>query len=137
PNHPDLQGVRIVSGRNFASDQSATNYTDDATSLSHGTMVAGIIGAMTNNGQGIAGINWSVSIMPVRVMSSRYGGTVAAVGQGIRWAVVNGAHVINMILAWDATNNDTFVNQHIEYAVSKSVVLVSGAGYYRGWLVMH
>jgi len=136
PNHPDLQGVRIVSGRNFASDQSATNYTDDATSLSHGTMVAGIIGAMTNNGQGIAGINWSVSIMPVRVMSSRYGGTVAAVGQGIRWAVDNGAHVINMSLAWDATYNDTFVNQQIEYAVSKGVVLVAGAGNDSGRVTM-
>ena len=136
PNHPDLQGVTIVSGRNFASDQSATNYTDDATSLSHGTMVAGIIGAMTNNGQGIAGINWSVSIMPVRVMSSQSGGTVAAVGQGIRWAADNGAHVINMSLAWDATYNDTFVNQQIEYAVSKGVVLVAGAGNDSGRVTM-
>jgi len=136
PNHPDLQGVNIISGRNFASDQSATNYTDDATSLSHGTMVAGIIGAMTNNGQGIAGINWSVSIMPVRVMSSRSGGTVAAVGQGIRWAADNGAHVINMSLAWDATYNDTFVNQQIEYAASKGVVLVAGAGNDSGRVTM-
>lgn len=136
PQHPDLAGVDIVHGRNFASGQSATNYTDDATDLSHGTMVAGIIGAMTNNGQGMAGINWNVSIMPVRVMSSRSGGTVAAVGQGIRWAVDNGAHIINMSLAWDAAYNDAFVNQQIEYAASRGVVLVAGAGNDRGRVTM-
>ncbi|HEY8418130.1 MAG TPA: S8 family serine peptidase, partial [Limnochordales bacterium] len=136
PQHPDLAGVKIVHGRNFASDQSSLDYTDDATDLSHGTMVAGIIGAMTNNGVGIAGINWNVSIMPVRVMSSRSGGTVAAVGQGIRWAVDNGAHVINMSLAWDASYNNTFVNQQIEYAASKGVVLVAGAGNDSGRITM-
>lgn len=136
PNHPDIQGISIVNGRNFASGQSATNYTDDATNLSHGTMVTGIIGAMTNNGSGMAGINWSVSIMPVRVMSSRSGGTVAAVGQGIRWAVDNGAHIINMSLAWDASYNDTFVNQQIEYAASRGVVLVAGAGNDSGRITM-
>jgi len=136
PQHPDLSGVKIVKGRNFASDQSPTNYTDDATDLSHGTMVAGIIAAMTNNGVGIAGINWNVSIMPVRVMSSKSGGTVAAVGQGIRWAVDNGAHVINMSLAWDASYTTSFVNQQIEYAVSKGVVLVAGAGNDSGRITM-
>src|SRR5690606_26072003 len=64
PQHPDLAGVNIVHGRNFASGQSATNYTDDATDVSHGTMVAGIIAAAANNARGIAGINWNVSIMP-------------------------------------------------------------------------
>src|SRR5690606_25203017 len=136
PQHPDLAVVDIGHGRNFASGQSATNYTDDAPDLSHGTMVAGIIGAMTNNGQGMAGINWNVPIMPVRVMSSRSGGTVAAVGQGIRWAVDNGAHVINMSLAWDAAYNDTFVNQQIEYAASRGVVLVAGAGNDSGRVTM-
>ncbi|HLT57722.1 MAG TPA: S8 family serine peptidase [Limnochordales bacterium] len=136
PQHPDLAGVNIVHGRNFASGQSATNYTDDATDVSHGTMVAGIIAAAANNARGIAGINWNVSIMPVRVMSSRSGGTVAAVGQGIRWAVDNGAHVINMSLAWDAAYNDTFVNQQIEYAASRGVVLVAGAGNDSGRVTM-
>lgn len=136
PDHPDLDSTAIVSGRNFADDKPATDYTDDARDMSHGTMVAGIIGAMTGNGRGVAGINWSVSIMPVRVLSSLSGGTVAAVGEGIRWAVDNGAHVINMSLAWDASYNDNFVNQQIEYAASRGVIMVAGVGNDRSRVTM-
>lgn len=138
-DHPDIDRHRLVPGRNFVSDQSATNYTDNIRNMSHGTMVAGIIGASTNNSTGVAGLNWSVSIMPVRVLSSSGGGTVAGVGQGIRWAVDNGADVINMSLAWDANSGDPgerFVVEQIEYAISRGVTLVAGAGNDNGRITM-
>lgn len=138
-DHPDIDRNAIVPGRNFVTDQTNTNYRDNARDLSHGTMVAGIIGAKTNNGTGVAGLNWSVSIMPVRVLSSSGGGSVAGVGQGIRWAVDNGAHVINMSLAWDANTGDPgerFVNEQIEYAISRGVILVAGAGNDNGRITM-
>lgn len=138
-DHPDIDRTAIVGGRNFVSDQSDSNYRDDAGSMSHGTMVTGIIGAATDNGRGIAGLNWSVSIMPVRVLSSSGNGTVAGVGQGIRWAVDNGADVINMSLAWDSNPNDPgerFVVEQIEYAISRGVTLVAGAGNDNGRITM-
>lgn len=138
-DHPDLNRAAIVAGRNFVSDQSASNYRDTVRDMSHGTMVAGIIGARTNNGTGVAGLNWSVSLMPVRVLSSSGGGSVAGVGQGIRWAVDNGAHVINMSLAWDSNPSDPgerYVVEQIEYAVSRGVTLVAGAGNDNGRITM-
>lgn len=138
-DHPDIDAGSLTTGRNFVSDQSASNYRDGATSLSHGTMVTGIIGARTNNGVGMAGLNWSVSIMPVRVLSSSGNGTVAGVGQGIRWAVDNGAHVINMSLAWDSNPSDPgerYVAEQIEYAVSRGVTIVAGAGNDNGRVTM-
>lgn len=138
-DHPDIDPRAVVSGRNFVSDQSSSNYRDGASSLSHGTMVAGIIGARTNNGVGVAGLNWSVSIMPVRVLSSSGSGTVANVGQGIRWAVDNGADVINLSLAWDSNPSDPgerFVAEQIEYAISRGVTVVAGAGNDNGRVTM-
>lgn len=138
-DHPDIDKSAIVAGRNLVSDQSSTNYRDNISSMSHGTMVTGIIGARTNNGTGVAGLNWNVSIMPVRVLSSSGGGSVAGVGQGIRWAVDNGADVINMSLAWDANSGDPgerFVVEQIEYAISRGVTLVAGAGNDNGRITM-
>ncbi len=51
----------------------------------HGTHVAGTIGAETNNGKGVAGINWNVSIMPVRVLGAGYG-TDYDIMQGMLYA---------------------------------------------------
>ena len=51
----------------------------------HGTHVAGIIGAASNNGAGIAGVDWNARILPVRVLG-RNGGTTSDIVDGIAWA---------------------------------------------------
>lgn len=51
----------------------------------HGTHVAGIIGASSNNGQGIAGVDWAARILPVRVLG-KCGGYSSDIADGIRWA---------------------------------------------------
>jgi serine protease len=51
----------------------------------HGTHVAGTIGAVTNNGQGVAGVNWQVKLLSVRVLG-KCGGAMSDVADGMRWA---------------------------------------------------
>ncbi len=73
----------------------------------HGTHVAGILGAASNNGQGVAGVSWSTSILPVRVLG-RCGGFISDVVDAMRWAAglsvpgvannPNPAHVLNLSL---------------------------------------
>lgn len=69
----------------------------------HGTMVAGIIGALTNNKLGIAGAAWGVvRLMPIRVFGDGVDGenapTEETVARAIEWALAGGAHVINLSL---------------------------------------
>ncbi|RLD57074.1 MAG: hypothetical protein DRJ05_10295, partial [Bacteroidetes bacterium] len=63
---------------------------------SHGTHVAGIAAARGDNGIGIAGVNWFVKILPIKVFKSDGIGDVATISQGINYAAENGATVLNM-----------------------------------------
>ncbi|MCA1842419.1 MAG: S8 family serine peptidase, partial [Actinobacteria bacterium] len=91
--HPDLAG-RVVAGRNVV--KSSNDTTDD---LGHGTNMAGIIGAVTNNALGVAGVAWAAKVMPVKVTSPTGAATDADVASGIRWAVDHGADVISISLS--------------------------------------
>ena len=64
----------------------------------HGTHVAGIVGATGNDSYGGAGVNWSVSLMPLRVLDSEGIGTTANVAAAIAYAAANGADVVNLSL---------------------------------------
>src|SRR5688572_13980381 len=95
--HPDLQ-ERLLPGYDFVSDRSAAADGDgrdpDPTgegAWKHGTPVAGIVGASTNNGVGIAGIDWACRILPVRVVGADGIGKTSDVADAIRWAA--GLHV--------------------------------------------
>ena len=57
----------------------------------HGTFVAGLIAANTNNGIGIAGVDWNAKILPVRVLGA-CGGTFDDILAGVLWAVGRAAH---------------------------------------------
>jgi len=62
----------------------------------HGTHVAGIAGAVGNNGIGIAGAAWNVKLMPIKVFQSSGVGNLITIASGIEYASNNGATVINM-----------------------------------------
>ncbi len=64
----------------------------------HGTHVAGTIGARGNNGIGVAGVNWNVTMIPVRVMGGDGFGTTADITSGMRYAVQRGARIVNLSL---------------------------------------
>ncbi|MFP4662345.1 MAG: S8 family peptidase [Halanaerobiales bacterium] len=123
PEHPDLQG-NITKGYDFIDHDDDPTDTDP--DFSHGTHVAGIIGAVTNNSEGIAGINWDISIMPVRVIGPGGSGGYSALIAGIHWAVDNGANIINLSLAGSV--DSTSLREAIEYAINNNVTVVAAAG---------
>jgi type VII secretion-associated serine protease mycosin len=119
-NHPDLEG-RTTEGINIVSQQSKP--LDD---VGHGTHVAGIISALVNNREGVAGISWYNKIMPVKVLDETGAGTTYSVAQGIIWAADHGAKVINMSLGNYA--DAQFLHDAIRYAYDKDVVLIAASG---------
>jgi serine protease len=156
--HPELAG-KILPGYDFITNPDAANDGDgrdndpsdpgDATgdnecgpgvpgeaSSWHGTFVSGLIAADTNNGAGIAGINWNAKILPVRVLG-RCGGTFDDVAAGILWAVgmpvagvppnPNPARVINMSLGGQSSCPQA-VQDAINVALGQGVVVAVAAG---------
>ncbi len=94
-NHPDL-AASLVSGYNTVENlpQSQGGTIQDING--HGTCVAGTIGAIGNNGLGVAGVCWNVKLMPIRVSNSPSGGsTIADLEEGARWAADNGAKTVS------------------------------------------
>ncbi|MFW5980392.1 MAG: S8 family peptidase [Halanaerobiaceae bacterium] len=123
-DHPDLED-NLIKGKDFI-DEDSDPY-DDSPDFSHGTHVAGTIGAVTNNNEGIAGINWDVNIMPVRVMEET-SGTSSQLAAGIEWAVDNGADIINFSLALTTNSSPQVLEEAVKYAYDKGVILVGAAG---------
>jgi len=118
-SHPDLQG-KIVSSVNFSSSATASDM------YGHGTHVAGIAAAATNNGVGIAGLGYNTTVMNVKVLGDDGTGSYAAVANGITWAADHGARVINMSLG--GTTPSTTLESAVNYAWGKGVVVVAAAG---------
>ena len=94
---------------------------------SHGTHVAGIIGAKRNNNIGINGVAENVEIMSIRVVPNG-DERDKDVANGIRYAVENGAKVINMSFGKGYAYNKAAVDEAIRYAQEKDVLLVHAAG---------
>lgn len=117
-NHPDLKG-RVVPGINTVNPLKSAR--DDE---GHGTHVAGIAGAITNNGIGVAGIS-GARIMPVKVFDGE-GGSDISIADGIIWAADHGAKVMNM--SFGSFYRSQVLNQAIAYAYQKGVVMVAAAG---------
>ncbi|MEO7294801.1 MAG: S8 family serine peptidase, partial [Candidatus Limnocylindria bacterium] len=119
-NHQDLAG-RVLPGHDFVNND--TNAADDN---GHGTWVAGIIAANANDAYGIAGITWSDKILPVKIMSREGSGDTADLTSAIVWAANQGATVINMSVGGFPSLQ--YVQDAVNYAWSKGVVLVGAAG---------
>ena len=141
--HPDLDGNMWVNsgeiegngkdddGNGFVDDKWGWDFisnSKDMTTLgTHGTMVAGIIGAESNNATGITGINWNIKLMPVIVCNDK-GCNDEAIKKGIKYAVDNGADIINLSLGGDIFDYSDDFNDIIKYAFDKNVLVVIAAG---------
>lgn len=120
--HPDLID-NLVPGHNFANGSDDTSYQDEC---NHGTHMAGIAAATTDNAIGVAGLGWQTKLMPVRVMGgSLCQGTYEDVIKGLDWAVSHGAQVINLSLggSFDAVMDTATTN-----AFAAGILVVAAAG---------
>ncbi len=141
--HPDLAGNlwtnpgevagngRDDDGDGFVDDVHGVNFVtnsgDPADTLGHGTHVAGIIGAVGNNGLGGSGINPHARIMPLKFIGPDGGLTSNAV-RAVNFAVAHGAKVINE--SWGGGGYDAPLADAIARAAQAGVVVVNSAGNY-------
>jgi subtilisin family serine protease len=119
--HPDLTNV-CLAGRDVASNDNDPN-PPDAT-FDHGTHVAGIVGAQTNNGLGIASIGFGISIIPIKATNEVE--FITDGYEGVTWAINNGADVINM--SWGGSGGSQTGQNIMNAGNTAGVVLVAAAG---------
>jgi thermitase len=119
--HPDLAGKVVSPGHDFAN-----NDEDASDDHWHGTHVAGIAAADTNNAAGIAGVAWNCRILPVKVTDETGSGWYSWIIDGIVWAADHGADVINLSLG--DLIDDPFLEDACRYAHDKGIVIVASAG---------
>lgn len=119
--HPDLGGNVLLPGADFVNPGSAP--LDDN---GHGTHVAGIIGAVTDNGIGVAGTMWNVKLLPIKVFGADGTGDVATIVQGIDYAKSQGAVIVNCSFALDSG----VISQTLQNAIASApnMLFVCAAG---------
>lgn len=126
--HPDAQ-TNIKIGNNYVAEKEVNHDNDDA---SHGTSVAGVIGATCGNGEGIAGLVPNVTVVSQKAFYwddslKLKVGPVDAIATAIKEAVdVYHANVINMSFLF--ANDIPLIREACEYAASKGAILVAAAG---------
>ncbi|NBS41417.1 hypothetical protein EBS80_02050, partial [bacterium] len=124
----DTRGWDFVSDDNTPEPDAGTdNFVVDG--VAHGTVIAGIIGAVGNNGEGVSGVVWSVRVMPVRILDDNGSGDSQDATSAIRYAIDNGADVIN--LSFTGYDIDSRLETAINEAYVAGVPVVAAAGNYR------
>lgn len=128
PGHPDVRD-KVISRVNFTTSKDADDWCN------HGTHVAGIAAASTNNGVGVAGVGYGASAVNVKVLGDNGSGTFSWIINGILWAAgcdtnpcgSRRAEIINMSLG--ATGPcDPLVQAAIDQAWTQGLVIVAAAG---------
>lgn len=124
--HPDLVHKVISHGRDFAN-----NDNDAFDDHWHGTHVAGIIAAETNNSEGIAGVAWNCRILPAKVITADGEGDYSWLIDALIWAAdyTSGqakVQVINMSLG--GSEPSQALEDALKYAYNKGIVLVAASG---------
>ena len=119
--HPDLQanvlpGTSVLDGGDGTTDVNG-----------HGTAMAGIVAADTDNGVGIAGVGYDgVSVMPVTVLDEDGTGQDSDIISGVVWATDHGADVI--LMAFSSPSFSPSLQAAVDYAWERGVVLVAATG---------
>ena len=141
--HPDLEKNMWINNDEIegnGKDDDNNGYIDDrwgwdfvnnsknmTTLGTHGTMVSGIIGAVGNNDTVITGINWYIKLMPI-IACDDYGCNDGAIKKSIKYAVDNGADIINLSLGGGIFEYTDNFNEMIKYAFDRNVLVVIAAG---------
>jgi subtilisin family serine protease len=117
---PDLRG-KLVEGYDYVN-----NDQDPSDDNGHGTAVAGIVAASSDNGIGVAGYCWACRLMPVKVLGADGAGFMSGLAQGILWATDHGARVLNLSLGGPV--EDLTLTAATQYAWAHGVLVVAAAG---------
>jgi subtilisin family serine protease len=145
-SHPDLAGNTWVNPgedctgcRSDGVDNDGNGYVDDWRGWDfvsndnnpnddngHGTHVAGIIGAVGDNGVGLSGVNWDVQLMPLKFLDAAGSGTTADAVEALLYATANGADVTNNSWA-DAPFSQAMLDA-IQQADAADSLFVAAAG---------
>lgn len=118
--HADLSGL-VLEGYNTI-DETSNTFDDHG----HGTHVAGIASAQTNNTTGVASISYQATILPIKVLNKDGVGTYDDVSEGIIYAADKNARIINLSLG--GSSDSTTLKRAVNYALNRGSLLVAAAG---------
>jgi subtilisin family serine protease len=120
--------VDDVRGWNFADDSNdPTGLASTPTNANHGTHVAGIIGAVTDNGNQVSGVSWNARVMAINAAFGQVDNAIAFGYDGVLYAADNGADIVN--LSWGGGGAASIFEQDvINYATDLGVVVIAAAG---------
>ncbi len=124
---PNYRGNIVKDNYNNIKDRFYGNYNVAAPDVTHGTHVSGIIGAQRNNNLGIEGVADNVALMQLRAVpdGDEHDKDIAL---AIRYAVDNGAKIINMSFGKQVSPQQKWVEEALRYAEKKDVLVVHAAG---------
>ena len=97
-----------------------------AEGVHHGTIVAGVLAAQGNNGIGLTGVTWDAKIMSLRALDSSGIGDTIGVAEAVRYAIDNGADIINLSFVGPA--NDNRLHEAITDAYNAGLIVVTAVG---------
>lgn len=146
-SHPDLQANLWENtdeiagngldddGNGFIDDRWGWNFVNNTPNPEddhlHGTHVAGIAGAVGNNAIGIAGTAWQVQLMPVKFLDRNGQGTFLGMLQAMRYAVDNGARVVNLSVSADGdlgAEERRLLDETMNYVKSRGAIAIAASG---------
>ena len=119
-HHPDLEG-KVVLGPDYVNGDE-----DPQDDNGHGTHVAGIIAAATNNGIGVAGVGFNTRVLAIKVLDERGSGYYSRIARGILYAADHGARVVNLSLR--GTISSAVLADAVRYAWDHGALVVAAAG---------
>lgn len=146
-NHPDLAGKVFVNTGEIAGngiDDDKNGYVDDRNGydflnrdavamddMGHGTHVAGIMGAATNNGLGVAGVGYNAVLMPLKMLGADGNGTLSAAIEALNYVAMmrqKGVNVRVVSNSWGAEGYTTGMFNAVTGLLNKDVLVVAAAG---------
>jgi subtilisin family serine protease len=130
-NVPQYQDDELGSFDDFHGFDINDNMSDPMDDNGHGTHCAGIIGAEGDNGEGIAGINWKVKLMPLKFLGRGGYGTTKAAIEAINYAIDRKKHGVNIRVinaSWGSTQNSKALQDAIKAAGDAGILFVAAAG---------
>lgn len=120
-NHTELSGTKIIKGFDFVNRDN-----DPMDDSGHGTHVAGIIAANTNNNTGIAGVCPNCRLIVMKALNSQGVGYDSDLSDAIYQGVINGARVINA--SWGGSGHSLVLQDILNYVYQNNVVFIAAAG---------